>query len=92
MPLVNIVDRRKNTYVWDKITAIFEPACHDNHVKYEQKTLADVEDSWSYQELAECTLTEAVVCAFGLPGQTTLYLYDLGDGINIVGERVNVTA
>lgn len=83
--LTNIVDRREHKYVWDHVTAIFEPTYHDNTVAeaYGPSTSAPApERDWSYQELADCSVAEACARAQELDGHTTVFLYDLGRGIS----------
>lgn len=92
--LVNIVDKRTNSYAFKQITAICEPAWHDNTVQGADRIDRELprDDSWSYDELPITTLEEALDWAKNKPGKTTLYLYDLGDGINIVdGAHVGVS-
>lgn len=93
--IANIIDRRKHQYTWDKVTAIFEPSWHDHHVKKElgPVTASENRGKWSYEELPECSVSEALKFADELPGDVTLYLYDQGDGINFVrAVRVDIVA
>ena len=79
--ITNIVDHRKHTYRWKKVTAIVEPTCHDNSCRDADQ--ADLDESgWiGYDELAETSVLDAILWAQEFPCETTLYLYDLGDGI-----------
>jgi hypothetical protein len=80
--ILNIIDRRKHPYRWKLITAIIEPASHDNSVAdADQASDPDGEFS-SYDQRAEISLADAVTWAQSEPFQVTLYLYDLGQGIN----------
>lgn len=93
--IANIIDRRKHQYTWDKVTAIFEPSWHDHHVREDlgPVTVSENKGEWSYEELPECSVVDAIARANELPGDVTLYLYDLGDGIGFVrAVRVNITA
>jgi len=82
MSLTNIVDCRTKKYAFANVTAIVEPTCHDNSC-----TGADwagkPEIDWSYDELKSCSVNEAIVWAGKKSGPTTLYIYDLGDGISV---------
>lgn len=85
--ILNIVDNRTKRYRWKRITAIIEPTWHDNKC-----TDSDYSPKWvteptvGYDERAEISLHEALHWAMNLPYGVTLYLYDLGQGINIVGK------
>lgn len=84
--ITNIIDKRKRKYRWKKITAIVEPTNHNNSCKDTDKS--KIKDLWfGYDEKAKISLTEAIQWASKKPGENTLYLYDLGQGINIVEIR-----
>jgi hypothetical protein len=78
----NILDKRQRRYRWKKITAILEPVYHDNSVADSDQ--ADVPGAGfePYDQLEETSVAEAVLWAQAKPFQVTLYLYDLGQGIN----------
>jgi hypothetical protein len=86
MPLINIIDRRKRKYRFRKVTAIVEAAWHDNHCKdADQVTQPPLgKDGPSYEEKPALSLQEALVWASSFENPVTLYIYDLGKGINIV--------
>lgn len=81
MPVVNIIDNRTRRYRSQLITAIVEPACQDNSVK-DSDHYPRGPDDWSYDELPEASVQHAISWAGMKPGATTLYLWDLGDGIS----------
>jgi len=83
MPISNIIDRRKHPHRWKAVTAIMEPTYHDNSVPgadQAEETLDDI----VYDERAEISVAEALIWVQSLPFPATLYLYDLGQGINVV--------
>jgi hypothetical protein len=82
----NIIDRRTRPYRWKAITAIVEPTYHDNTVADSDYT-EDRSDDISYDERAEISLADAVIWAQSLSFPATLYLYDLGHGINTASEK-----
>ena len=79
----NIVDKRKQPYRWKAITAIMEPTYHDNSV-VDSDQAEETTDDVVYDERAEISLADAVIWVQSLPFPATLYLYDLGRGINVV--------
>ena len=82
----NIIDRRKRPYRWKAVTAIVEPTYHDNTVADSDQT-DDRHDFISYDQRAEISLADAVTWAQSLPFPATLYLYDLGQGINVASGK-----
>ena len=81
--LSNIIDRRKHPYRFKKITAIVEPTWHDNHCQDADQ--CEMKVAWfGYDEKLECTVNEALEWGFLKPGENTLFLYDLGQGTDIV--------
>lgn len=82
--LTNIVDRRSNPYRWREVTAVFEPTAQDNVTKKGSDEAARPPRDWSHEELERTTVQGAINYANALSGPTTVYIYDLGDGI---GER-----
>ncbi len=81
--LVNIIDNRKHPYQWRQITAIAEPAWHDNRCKEADQVRERPIPDWSYDEYKNTSVGGAIHWASEKPGLTTLYLYDLGDGIKV---------
>jgi hypothetical protein len=81
----NIIDRRTRPYRWKAITAIVEPTYHDNTIADSDQTEDPIDDI-PYGERAEISLADAVIWAQSLSFPATLYLYDLGRGINIASE------
>ena len=84
--ILNIIDNRKKKYRWRKITAIFEPTCHDDRCNDADITNAE-ESAYvgiGYHEMSECSLSEAIEFAVVSHSFLTVYLYDLGDGIRVV--------
>lgn len=81
--ICNIVDRRTNTYRWAKITAIVEPTWHDNSCVNADQALVGEAEGIGYDEYPETTLKQAMERAAALSYDVTVYLYDLGEGINI---------
>jgi hypothetical protein len=77
----NIVDRRKRPFRWKAITAIMEPTYHDN-VCPDSDQADGTPDDIAYDHRAEISLADAVTWVQSLPFPATLYLYDLGQGIN----------
>lgn len=78
--IVNVIDRRTRPYRWLEVTVIAEATAHDNSVKdSDQAGPEGVEVI--YETLENTTVAHAVMWAQSLPGQVTLYLYDLGEGI-----------
>ena len=84
--ILNIIDRRKRRYRWKKITAIVEPTYHDNSVQDSDQTGVPKPGFSDYDQREEISLADAVIWANSLPYDTTLYLYDLGDGISSASE------
>lgn len=82
MTILNIIDRRKNDYKWKEITAIFEPTCHDNSVENSDITEHTRYDGIGYDEIEKCSLSEAIQFGEKNINFVTLYIYDLGKGIN----------
>ena len=62
-----------------------EPTYQDNSVKDSDQAEAPEQDYLIYDERAEISLPEAITWASSLPYGVTLYIYDLGQGINVVG-------
>ncbi|WP_441276772.1 hypothetical protein AB7783_02980 [Tardiphaga sp. 172_B4_N1_3] len=83
----NIIDRRKSQHRWKLITAIIEPTYHDNLLKDADQADDPGPDAYDYDERAAISLSDAVVWAQALPFEVTLFLYDLGQGINTVSLR-----
>jgi hypothetical protein len=81
--IFNIVDRRKHPYRWRAVTAIVEPTHHDNTVDGADQVCNDPE-AIIYDLRAEISVADAISWAQTLPYAATLYLYDLGRGINVV--------
>ncbi len=82
--IFNIIDSRNHPYRWKEITAIVEPTHHDNSV--ENSDQADISNSdFVYDERASISLCDAIAWALSLPFGATLYLYDVGNGINTIG-------
>lgn len=83
MPIRNIIDNRKRKYRWKTITAIVEPTWHDNSCPDSDQAEHSLENDWGvgYAQNEHCSLTGALTWAETFPGENTLYLYDLGDGI-----------
>jgi hypothetical protein len=79
--IVNIVDNRKRRFRWKQITAIVEPTYHDNGVDDSDQTEVPEPGFIVYDERAVISVADAVAWASSLPFSTTLYLYDLGEGI-----------
>lgn len=77
----NIIDMRKRRYRWAKITAIIEPTLHDNSCEDSDQAPATAADI-VYDERPEISLADAVIWAQSTQFPVTLYLYDLGQGIN----------
>ncbi|QYO77572.1 hypothetical protein [Devosia salina] len=78
--LTNIIDHRRRPYRWAAITAIVEATSHDNSVPDADQATRGEHDT-VYDEMPVGSLAEAIAWADSFPGQTTLYLYDLGDGV-----------
>jgi hypothetical protein len=83
VPIWNIIDRRKRPHRWKAITAIMEPTYHDNSVAGADEVEEATSDT-VYDQRAEISVADAVTWVQSLPFPATLYLYDLGDGINVV--------
>jgi hypothetical protein len=79
--LWNIIDRRKRPYRWKSITAIVEPVYHDNSVADADEAEIPPPGFFPYDQKEQTSVADAVIWAQSLPFQSTLYLYDLGDGI-----------
>jgi hypothetical protein len=82
----NIVDRRKRIYRWKAITAIVEPTCHDNTCKDSDQAEHAIK-GMDYDAKPEISVSEAVTWAHALAYPVTLYLYDLGRGINVLSAQ-----
>ncbi len=78
--LVNIIDRRKNKYVFSHINAIIEPTKQDNR-RRDAELIKDDDEVTSYEERADISIAKAIAWANSLSGNYTLYIYDLGGGI-----------
>jgi hypothetical protein len=86
--ILNIIDRRNREHRWKSITAIIEPTCHDNSCQDsdqadEGEALAAC--AYTYEGQPEISLADAVAWAHAKAYGVTLYLYDLGEGINAAG-------
>ena len=79
--IFNIIDRRKHSYRWKKITAIAEPTYHDNAVPDSDQVDLPPSGFSPYEQREEISVSDAVLWVRSLPYEATLYLYDLGDGI-----------
>jgi hypothetical protein len=84
--IFNIIDRRKRRYRWKQITAIVEPTYHDNLCKDSDETEVPEPGFTDYDERAVISVADAIAWAMSLAFPVTLYLYDLGQGINVAGE------
>ena len=78
--IANIIDGRKRPYRWREITAIAEATAHDNGVP-DSDQAGDEGNEVIYDVFERGSLADAVAWAEGLPGEVTLFLYDLGDAI-----------
>lgn len=88
--ILNIIDRRTNKYKWKELTIIFEPTCHDNNLKagiYGDTTEHTDYDGMGYDEIKKCSLNEAIDWGIKSINYVTLYIYDLGKGINVIKEE-----
>lgn len=79
----NIVDRRTNTYCWKRVTIIIEPTWHDNTCIGADQAPVGTKEGIGYEEHNDITLSDAMSTAYALPYMATVYIYDLGQGINI---------
>jgi hypothetical protein len=79
----NIIDRRKHPYRWKAVTAIMEPTYHDNSIAESDQAEETIDDI-IYDERPEISVADAVTWVQSLSFPATLYLYDLGQGINVV--------
>jgi hypothetical protein len=79
----NVVDRRARPFRWRSVTAIVEPASRDNTCPDADQAPLTVDDT-VYEERAQISVADAVAWAEALPYPATLYLYDLGHGINVL--------
>jgi len=77
----NIIDRRKSPYRWKLVTAIIEATWHDNGVPDSDQ--AERDDGPTYEEKAAISVADAITWAQAEAFPVTLYLYDLGKGINV---------
>src|SRR5258708_33782491 len=82
----NIIDRRKRKYRWKEITAIIEPTYHDNLVDDGDKAEIPEPGFIDYDEMRIISVADAIAWATSLPFAVTLYLYDLGSGIDVAGK------
>ena len=84
--IFNIIDRRKRRYRWKQITAIAEPTYHDNLVADSDETEVPEPGFFACDEKAVISVADAIAWATSLAFPVTLYLYDLGQGINVAGK------
>lgn len=77
--ITNIIDGRKRPYRWLKVNAIAEATAHDNSVADSDQASPEG-DQVIYETQEGISVAEAVNWAQSLPGEVTLFLYDLGDG------------
>jgi hypothetical protein len=82
----NIIDKRKRRYRWKAITAIIEPVSHDNSCNDSGQAEEPEGDFSEYDQRQETSVADAVIWAQSQPFSVTLYLYDLGQGINVAGK------
>lgn len=89
--ILNIIDGRKRKYRWREITAIFEPTKHDNTCVDSDATQEkeNFECSIGYHEEEKISLADALKCAQASQEYLTVYLYDLGQGINIASTKTD---
>jgi len=80
MTILNIIDRRKRPYRFEKVNAVIEPTRHDNRCK--DADHAGGKDNWmGYDEREHIALSEAIEWAATTADELTLYLYDEDGGI-----------
>ncbi|WP_043831777.1 hypothetical protein [Muricoccus aerilatus] len=77
--ILNVVDRRKNTYRWKSIDVIVEPTWHDNAFADGDQAPHDYSEL-GYAARKGVSLAEAVTWALSFTVPLTLYLYDEGCG------------
>ena len=81
--IANIIDRRKRPYRWKAVAAIAEAVWHDNSVEDSDQAVPEpAESEVVYDEIEGVSLAEAIDWAQKMPGDVTLYIYDLGQGTN----------
>jgi len=75
--ILNVIDRRRRPYRWQRIDAIVEATFHDNTVQDADQ--AEMESGTvAYDDLKGVCLSEALAWASKFEGGVTLYIYDLG--------------
>lgn len=75
--LVNVVDSRKNSYGYDKVWGVVEPAWHDNCI--ENATISEKDDTSVKNaciDIGPTSVNELIVWANNMPFLATLYIYD----------------
>lgn len=82
--LWNVIDRRTHPHRWLKVTAIIEPTWHDNSCEDSDQAPRFENEGIGYDEREVTSIVDAVNWANDLPYAVTLYLYDEGEGINVV--------
>ena len=83
MPLINIIDNRRNQYHFTKINAIVEAAWHDNSCKGADQVPKPPKgnDGPDYEEKEHVSLAYAIGWADTFANPVTLYIYDQDGGI-----------
>lgn len=74
----NIIDRRKRSYRFEAVTAIFEPTWHDNACPDGDQAPKFDGEGMGYMELETTSIATAIRAGERLPYAVTLYLYDEG--------------
>ena len=81
MGVVNIVDRRKNKYRFQKINAVVEATWHDNSVEDSDQSTKPANDGPSYEEKEHISLEASLAWGASFSTPVTLYIYGPDDGI-----------
>jgi hypothetical protein len=76
--LMNVVDKRTNSYKWEVVDVAVEPTWHDNCIEGADQAPRMIGEKLGYEDRTRITLTEAVAWAQSLPYNATLYIYDFG--------------
>ena len=76
MPVVNIIDNRKNKYRWKKVTAMAEPAFMNERrtARGGVDTTEAARPNWTQKDTTGISLQQAIEWAMKLDGETTLYI------------------
>ena len=78
--IYNIIDRRSRPYRWRSVDAIVEATAHDDACE-DSDQIEPTADDVTYAQQAAVSIADAIGWASSMPGNVTLYLYDVGAAI-----------